>query len=118
MPTCCYRNEDRAISGFLTKDEQLIDRINNAAGLILGVSENRTWIEIFFEGDLMHTKTVNLPADILFDIYVEEIPHKTTVYEHPRTMIFFEGSCDLEITRDENRIIVQGTSGKGAINQA
>jgi hypothetical protein len=102
----------------LTEDESLIDRINNAAGLILGVSENRTWIEILFEGDLMHTKTVNLPADILFDIYVEEIPHKTTVYEHPRTMIFFEGSCDLEITRDENRIIVHGTSGKGATNIA
>jgi len=74
MPTLCYRNEDRVINGSLTEDEQLIDRINNAAGLILGVSENRTWIEIFFEGDLMHTKTVNLPADTLFDIYVEEIP--------------------------------------------
>jgi hypothetical protein len=118
MPTLCYRNEDRVINGSFTKDEQLIDRINNAAGLILGVSENRTWIEIFFEGDLMHTKTVNLPADTLFDIYVEEIPHKTTVYEHPRTMIFFEGSCDLKITRDQNRIIVQGTTGRGATNVA
>jgi hypothetical protein len=92
----------------------LIERITNAAGLILGVSENRAWIEIFFEGDLMHTKTVNLPADTLFDIYIEEIPHKTTVYEHPRTMIFFEGACDLEITRDENRIIVRGNTGRGA----
>jgi hypothetical protein len=33
----------------LTEDEQLIDRINNAAGLILGVSENRTWIEMFLK---------------------------------------------------------------------
>jgi hypothetical protein len=102
----------------LTAEEQLIDRVYNAAGLILGVSENRTWIEIFFEGDLMHTKTVNLPADTLFDIYVEGIPHKTTVYEHPRTMIFFEGSRDLEITRDGNRIIVQGTTGRDASNLA
>lgn len=96
------------MNGSLTADEQLIDRINNAAGLILGVSENRTWIELFFEGDLMHTKTVNLPLNTLFDIYIEAIPHKTTVYEHPRTMIFFDGPCDLEITRDGNRIIVQG----------
>ena len=42
--------------------EELIERIRNAAGLILGVSENRSWIEFFFEGDLMHTKTVNLPG--------------------------------------------------------
>jgi hypothetical protein len=102
----------------LPAEEQLIDRVYNAAGLILGVSENRTWIEIFFEGDLMHTKTVNLPAATLFDIYVEGIPHKTTVYEHPRTMIFFEGSRDLEITRDGNRIIVQGTKGRDASNLA
>jgi hypothetical protein len=102
----------------LTEDQQLIDTINNAAGLILGVSENRNWIEIFFEGDLMHTKTVNLPANILFDIYIEEIPHKTTVYEHPRTMIFFEGPCDLEIIRDRNRIVVQGTTSTGANNLA
>ena len=100
------------MNGSLTADEQLIERINNAAGLIVGVSENRTWIELFFEGDLMHTKTVDLPADTLFDIYVEEIPHKTTVYEYPRTMIFFDGPCDLEITRDRNRIIVKGTKAE------
>jgi hypothetical protein len=45
------------------EDEQLIDRIDNAAGLILGVSENRTWIEIFFEGDLMHSKSVRKPKN-------------------------------------------------------
>lgn len=61
----------------------IIDRIQNAAGLILGISENRSWIEVFFEGDLMHTRSVNLPAHSIFDIYVEEIPHKATVYEHP-----------------------------------
>jgi len=88
--------------------EELIERIRNAAGLILGVSENRSWVEFFFEGDLMHTKTVNLPVGGIFDIYVEEVPHKTTVYEHPRTMIFFTSSCDIEIVRDGNKVIVRG----------
>ena len=40
--------------------EELIATIKNAAGLILAVTENRNWIEVFFEGDLMHTQTVNL----------------------------------------------------------
>lgn len=88
--------------------DEVIDSIKNAAGLILGVSENRSWIEFFFEGDLMHTKTVNLPAGSVFDIYVEEIPHKATIYEHPRTMIFFKGPCDICITRDGDKIIVSG----------
>jgi hypothetical protein len=88
--------------------EEFIERVKDAAGMILGVSENRTWIEFFFEGDLMHTKTVNLPSDSVFDIYIEEIPHKTTVYEHPRTMIFFAGPCDIEVTREGNKIIAKG----------
>jgi hypothetical protein len=92
----------------LTSGEELIERVRNAAGIILGVSENRSWIEILFEGDLMHTRTVNLTAGSIFDIYIEEIPHKTTVYEHPRTMIFFERSCDLEIGRDGSKVIVKG----------
>ncbi len=92
--------------------EELIERVNNAAGLILGISENRNWIEVFFEGDLMHTKTVNLPAGSIFDIYVEEVPHKTTVYEHPRTMIFFTGPCDVEIVRDGNKVMVRGVDQK------
>jgi hypothetical protein len=88
--------------------EELIATIKNAAGIILAVTENRNWIEVFFEGDLMHTKTVNLPSGALLNIYIEEIPHKTTVYEHPRTMIFFNGPCDLEITRDGDKVIVTG----------
>ena len=88
--------------------EQTIAKIKNAAGLILAVTENRNWIEVFFEGDLMHTKTVDLPAGLSFNIYIEEIPHKTTVYEHPRTMIFFSGPCDLEISRDGDRVVVSG----------
>ena len=88
--------------------DQLVATIKNAAGIILAVTENRNWIEVFFEGYTMHTKTVNLPAGKMFNVYVEEIPHKTTVYEHPRTMIFFDGPCDLEITRDGDRVIVSG----------
>jgi len=88
--------------------EEIIQRVQNAAGIIIAASENRTWLEVFFEGDLMHTKTLNLPSGTAFDIYVEEIPHKTTVYEYPRTMIFFNGACDLVIYRDGNRVIVQG----------
>ena len=93
----------------LVSSDEIIDFVKNAAGIILGVSENRSWIELFFEGDLMHTKTVNLPAGSVFDIYIEEIPHKATVYEHPRTMIFFNGPCDLRITREGDRIIVSGS---------
>ena len=93
--------------------EELIATIKSAAGIILAVTENRNWIEVFFEGDTMHTKTVNLPAGTLFNIYIEEIPHKTTVYEHPRTMIFFDGPCDLEITRDGDRVIVTGVPNPG-----
>jgi hypothetical protein len=91
-------------------DEELIAEIKNAAGLILAVTEGRNWLEVFFEGDLMHTRTVSLPAGRLFDIYVEEVPHKTTVYEHPRTMIFFSGRCDLRITRDGERVIVSSVA--------
>ena len=85
-----------------------IATIKSAAGLILAVTENRNWIEVFFEGDMMHTKTINLPAGRMFDIYVEEIPHKTTVYEHPRTMILFDGPCDLAINRDGDKVVISG----------
>ena len=98
--------------------EGLIELVRNAAGLILGVSENRSWIEIFFEGDLMHTKTVNLPQGRVFDIYVEEVPHKATVYEHPRTMIFFSGPCKIEIVRDGDKIIVRASDQESDENVA
>ena len=88
----------------------LIASIENVAGIILAVTEKRNWIEVFFEGDLMHTHTVDFPSGIMFNIYIEEIPHKTTVYEHPRTMIFFDGPCDLEITREGEKIIVTGNA--------
>lgn len=100
----------------IARDEETIATFKSAAGIILAVSENRAWIEVFFDGDLMHTKTVNLPADAIFDIYVEEIPHKTTVYEHPRTMIFFSAPSDLEIGREGRRVIVRGGAKKQGHN--
>jgi len=105
----CWQTEGILIlAGETMEHEELITTIKNAAGIILAVTEKRNWIEVFFEGDLMHTQTVNFPSDSLFNIYVEEIPHKTTVYEHPRTMIFFEGPCDLQITREGDKVIVTG----------
>lgn len=97
------------------QDEELLDKVKGVGGIILGVSDNRSWITLFNEGDLIHTKTVHLPADTLFDIFVEEIPHKTTVYEHLRTMIYFHRLCNVEICRDGNKVIVRGcqTSEKG-----
>lgn len=92
--------------------EELIDRTDNVGGMIFGVSENRNWIELFYEGDTMHTKTVDFPPGTLFDIFVEEIPHKCTVYEHPRTTIYFDGPCNLEICRDGGKVIVRGVPKK------
>ena len=92
----------------LANTDGVIDRMKGAGGLILGVSENRNWNELFYEGDLMHTKKINLPANILFDILVEEIPHKTTLYQHPHTLVYFEGPCDVEICREGNKIVVRG----------
>ncbi|MBM2804018.1 MAG: hypothetical protein HW419_1911 [Deltaproteobacteria bacterium] len=97
----------------LDNGEELVAAIKNAAGIILAVTENRNWIEVFFEGDTMHTQTVNLPDGMMFNVYIEEIPHKTTVYEHPRMMIFFDGPCDLEITRDGERVVVTGSPSAG-----
>jgi len=88
--------------------EELIDVVEGVGGIILGVSENRNWIELMYEGDLMHTKTVNLPEGTLFEIFVEEIPHKTTVYEFPRALIYFEGACTVEVVRSGTTVIVRG----------
>ncbi len=101
----------RDLRGHLPRPDaraESLGRIQSAAGLILAVTENRNWIEVFFEGDMMHTRTINLPGGRLFDIYIEEIPHKTTVYEHPRTMVLFAEPCDLSITRDGDKVVVTG----------
>ena len=99
----------------LDSGEERVATIKNVAGIILAVTENRNWIEVFFEGDTMHTQTVNLPDGTMFNIYIEEIPHKSTVYEHPRTMIFFDSPCDLEITRLGERVVVTGLASAGEI---
>ena len=91
-----------------SEQEELIDRVEGVGGIILGVSENRNWIELMYEGDLMHTKTVNLPEGTLFEIFVEEIPHKTTVYDFPRTLIYFEDPCTVEVVRAGATVIVRG----------
>jgi hypothetical protein len=99
------------LPGYLTEPDaraESLARIQSVAGLILAVTENRNWIEVFFEGDMMHTKTINLPGGRLFDIYIEDIPHKTTVYEHPRTMVLFAEPCDVCITRDGDKVVVTG----------
>jgi hypothetical protein len=95
--------------------EELLEKVKDVGGIILAVTENRSWIELFFEGDLMHTQKVDLPSDHLFDVFIEEIPHKTTVYEHPRIMVFFDGACTLEISREGNRIFVRGCSEDAAV---
>ena len=97
------------------EDEELIERVNRIGGIVLGVTENRSWVELFYEGDHTHIKSVELPGDMpMYDIFVEEIPHKATVYEHPRTMIHLAGPCDLEIVRDGNNIIIRGCASTGA----
>lgn len=98
---------------FSPDEEELLDRVKGVGGIILGVSENRNWIELLYEGDLMHTKKIDLPSDALFDIFVEEIPHKSTVYEYPRTLIYLDGPCDLEILRDGSKIIIRGCQSEG-----
>lgn len=94
--------------------EELLATFKSAAGIILAVTENRQWIEVFFDGVIMRTETVNLPVGKNFTIYVEEIGHKTTVYEHPRTMIYFDGPYDLRVTRDGERVVVTGTPNRRA----
>ena len=60
----------------------------------------------------MHTKRIELPADAASQIFVEEIPHKSTIYEYPRTLVYFDGACDIEIRRDGNKVIVRGMARK------
>jgi hypothetical protein len=85
-----------------SEPEELIDRVEGVGGIILAVSENRNWIELMYEGDLAHTKTIILPEATLCEIFVEQIPHKTTVYGFPRTLIYFEGPCTVEVVRGGN----------------
>src|SRR5262245_18429148 len=102
--------EDDGMADLISNDQEIIDSVKNAADIILGVSQHRSWIKLFFERDLMNAKTVNRPHGSVVDIYVEDIPHKVTVYEPARTMIFFNGPCDVRIAREGNRIVVNGSA--------
>ncbi len=88
--------------------DKIIGRVKRAGAIILGVSENRPWIEVCYSGDLMHTERFELPADASAQIFVEEIPHKSTVLDPPRTMIYLERACDVEICREGNNVVVRG----------
>lgn len=91
----------------------ILDRASRVGMIILGVSENRNWIELLYEGDLAHAKRIELAG--ASQILVEEIPHKTTVYEHPRTIIYFDGPCDVEIRREGDNVIVRGQKAEPAV---
>ena len=88
--------------------EKILDRVNRVGMVVVGVSENRNWIELLYEGDLAHAKRIELPSGTLFDIFIEEVPHKTTVFEYPRTLVYFDGPCDVEICQEGNKVVVRG----------
>ncbi len=50
------------MAGETTGGEKLIAATQNAADIVPSVSENRNPIEVSFEGDLTHTRTVDLSA--------------------------------------------------------
>jgi hypothetical protein len=91
-----------------SEPEQLIGRVKPIGMIVLGMSENRPWIELCYDGDLMHTKRFELAADASSQIFVEEIPHRSTVFDGPRTMIYLDGGCEIEIVQAENNFIVRG----------
>jgi hypothetical protein len=88
-------------------DENLVGRVKRAGVIILGVSSNRPWIEVCYEGDLMHTEKFPLPAGAA-QIFVEELPQKTILFEPPRTMIYLDGPHHIEIRREGETIVVRG----------
>jgi hypothetical protein len=91
----------------LEENEKIIGRVKRVGAIILGHSENRSWIELCNDGDLMHTQRFELPGDPISQIFVEEIPHKSTIFEPPRTMIFLSAPCEIEIVREGNNFIVR-----------
>jgi hypothetical protein len=93
--------------------EKILDRASRVGMVILGVSENRNWIELLYEGDLARAKRIELPAGALCTVFVEEIPHKTTVYEPQRTLVYFNEPCDVEVCRDGDNVVVRGKISPG-----
>ena len=89
-------------------DDNLLGRVKRAGVIILGVSGNRPWIEVCYEGDLMHTERFELPASAA-QVFVEELPQKTILFEPPRTMIYLDGAHNIEIRREGENVVVRGT---------
>lgn len=89
------------------ESEKIIGRVKQVGEIILGNSENRSWIELCNDGDLMHTQRFELSDDPTSQIFVEEISHKTTIFEPPRTMIFLAAACEIEIVREGDNFIVR-----------
>ncbi|HTM06968.1 MAG TPA: hypothetical protein VL754_01125 [Verrucomicrobiae bacterium] len=87
-------------------DENVIGRVKRAGVIILGASANHPWIEVCYEGDLMHTERFALPG--VSQIFVEELPQKTILFEPPRTMIYLDGPHHIEIRREGDNIVVRG----------
>ena len=95
------------MSATAAKDD-VIGRVKRAGVIILGVSGNRPWIEVCYEGDLMHTERFELPASAA-QVFVEELPQKTILFEPPRTMIYLDGAHNIEIRREGENVVVRGT---------
>jgi hypothetical protein len=89
------------------KNETIIGRVKRVGAIILGHSENRSWIELCNDGDLMHTQRFELSDNPISQIFVEEIPHKSTIFEPPRTMIFLAAPSEIQITREGDNFIVR-----------
>lgn len=85
----------------------VIGRVKRAGLIILGVAGSRPWIEVCYEGDLMHTERFELPAGTP-QVFVEELPQKSTLFEPTRTMIYLDGACEVEICREGDNFIVRG----------
>ncbi|HEX2386270.1 MAG TPA: hypothetical protein VHL99_06890 [Candidatus Binatia bacterium] len=89
------------------ESDNVLGRVKRAGVIILGCSANRPWIEVCYEGDLMHTERFELPAGAA-QVFVEELPQKTILFEPPRTMIYLDGPHNLEICREGDNVVVRG----------
>jgi hypothetical protein len=89
-----------------SESDNVLGRVKRAGVIILGFSANRPWIEVCYEGDLMHTERFELPA--VAQVFVEELPQKTILFEPPRTMIYLDGPHNIEICREGEMFVIRG----------
>ncbi len=94
--------------------EKLIGRVKPIGLIVLGTTDNRPWVELCYDGDLMHTKRFELNAGPAAQIFVEEIAHRSTVFDGPRTMIYLDGGAEIEIVQDGSNFVVRGRRIEGA----